>query len=563
MKKSVLVLLALMLAISNGEMAINRYLVYFTDKPEYDKMTDRQREQWVRENYNPEVIERRSLRGNGKVWDIKDFPVSKHYINKIEDLGVKVHHILKWENAISVIVENNEILEKIKDLEFVYKIEKVKSFMLKKLPVYQQLEKTTAVPEDNLLGETISFIGADTLHQLGLNGEGIIIGVFDTGFDTNHPVLRNIRSKLIGQYDFVDNDDDVSGFEESHGTITSSVIGGIYSDSTHFYSGLAIDASFILCRTEYVAQEVHAEEDNWAAAAEYAESLGVDLISTSLGYSLFDTDQGDYSYEDMDGNTTIITRAANALTERGVVVVVSAGNEGTNSWHYITAPADGQEVISVGAIGLDGRMASFSSYGPTFDGRVKPEIVSPGVSIPGANYNEENSSLFVYASGTSMACPVAAGGIALILQAFPQVPVSTLRTAIIETAEITGIEGANIRPGEQYGYGILNLKKVYDFLNDTSVIQTEISLINETLIGPNPFNISSDSRLTLAINNTIPLPATIVIFNVLGQKMMEFNTVNYATFIPADQFRNFNAGIYFLKIEGRNYKKISKMVITR
>ena len=235
----------------------------------------------------------------------------------------------------------------------------------------------------------------------------------DAGFSNlTHEAFSSMD--IIAKWDFVDNDLDVGG--HSHGTGTLSTIGGFMEGQL---IGPAYGASFILARTENdPASETPIEEDNWIAALEWADSIGVDVTSTSLGYLDFDAPYTSYTWEDMDGNTALITIAADHAVKLGITVVNSAGNNGYNSLHNtLNAPADGDSVITIGAVSSSGVISSFSSVGPTADGRIKPDLLAMGSSVYAAS--TAGTSSYAYVSGTSFSCPLAAGVCALMLQKNP------------------------------------------------------------------------------------------------------------------------------------------------
>jgi subtilisin family serine protease len=277
----------------------------------------------------------------------------------------------------------------------------------------------------------------------------VIIAVLDAGFSNlSHEVFAPMT--ILARRDFVNGDEDVGDGadqgEGSHGTMTLSVLGGFKEGQL---IGPAYAAGFILAKTENTASETPVEEDNWAAAAEWAEALGADVISTSLGYLDYDSPFTSYSFADMNGETAISTRAANLAASLGVVVVASAGNSGFDAAHNtLGAPADGRGVIAAGAVDARGTRAFFSSVGPTADGRIKPDVDAQGVSVKVAS--PTSPSLYGLADGTSFSCPLTAGVAALVVQAHPEYTPQQVADALRSTASQAG------RPDNLLGYGIVN-----------------------------------------------------------------------------------------------------------
>ncbi|HEU0108007.1 MAG TPA: S8 family serine peptidase, partial [Vicinamibacteria bacterium] len=295
-------------------------------------------------------------------------------------------------------------------------------------------------------------IDVPAVHEMGLHGEGVVVAVFDAGFNTLFHEAFAAMS-IVDRHDFVNGDDDVGDGpdrgEGSHGTATLSVLGGF---APGHLIGPAFNATFLLAKTEDTTSETPVEEDNWAAAAEWAEARGADVISSSLGYLTFDPGSSSYTFDDMNGTVAISTRAADLAGARGVVVVNSAGNEGPNALHNtLGAPADGFLVLAVGAVTPLGARASFSSVGPTSDGRVKPDIAAQGVAVTAAA--PHTPSGYVTVSGTSFSCPLTAGVVALVLQARPSATVSEVEDALRATGSQAG------RPDNLLGWGIVDAAK--------------------------------------------------------------------------------------------------------
>ncbi|MGB5137422.1 MAG: S8 family peptidase, partial [Candidatus Zixiibacteriota bacterium] len=298
-------------------------------------------------------------------------------------------------------------------------------------------------------------IQVPALHDLGYKGEGIRILMLDTGFRVNHPVFAH--TDIEATYDFINNDADVDddlpdSSQPIHGTQTFSIIGASVEG---LMLGVAYEATFLLAKTEIRADEIQAEEDNWVAGIEWGESLGSDVVSSSLGYTDW------YDSTDFDGNTAITTRAADIAASLGVIVVNSAGNQQQpgNTGATLIAPSDGDSVISVGAVDLGGQIAGFSSYGPSYDGRIKPDVCAMGVSDAVAN---PSSNGLMTASGTSFSCPLVAGAVALLLQAKPEWGYGEIYTALTSTANRSN------SPDNVYGYGIVRSLDALNYENHES-----------------------------------------------------------------------------------------------
>ena len=392
------------------------------------------------------VVSEKSLERRAKVLpkseliDFTDLPVNQNYIKEVENLGFKVKQKSKWFNSISGYA-TQEMINKISELKFVRKIDDVKKYIkkgstLEKTPneIDQNIYKPNKSSSPSSLNygnsyDELNQIDVIAAHELGYTGQGVTICVLDAGVSNlSHEVFDRMRNnhQIIAMYDFVNHDsviaDQADSGEGSHGTYTLALIGG-YKEGQLI--GPAYDSKYILAKTENTASESTIEEDNWIAAVEWADSIGVDVTSTSLGYRYDMPNDGDiyYSSEQMDGNTTIITIGADLAVKKGIVVVTAAGNEAiyhAKDQNTLVAPADGDSVITVGAVNIKGIRAGFSSFGPTADGRTKPDVMADGVNNYIPNATPGNTSDYIsYYSGTSFATPLVAGACAVILSANP------------------------------------------------------------------------------------------------------------------------------------------------
>jgi len=441
-----------------------RIWIYFKDK---GKVEFQNYQTIVSSHLSGQSVQRRLKLGRSPLYDFSDLPLEKTYLQQLKQLGFIIYRQSRWFNAVSGWIDDKTVT-KLNALSFVLKIEKVRKYSY-------SADYEPSGPDQWSLGKRIQseygpsenqdkMIGIPQAHSMGFHGEGIRIALFDSGFLLSHESLQHV--KVIASWDFIQGDSVVANgqgdapSQQNHGTEVLAVIAGY--DPMQLI-GPAYAAEYLLAKTELITSETHLEEDNWVAAAEWADSLGADIISTSLGYSTFDSGQVDYTYADMDGNTTIITRAADLAVSKGIAVFAAAGNEGLHSWHYITAPADGDSVIAVGGVQSNGSPWATSSYGPTVDGRIKPDLSAQGQSV----YSVMPTSLngYNYFSGTSMACPLAAGAAAIILSADSTLTPMQLREVMISTASQAQ------SPDNKMGYGLINLEKCLVQILDGQVLQ--------------------------------------------------------------------------------------------
>lgn len=407
------------------------------------------------------VVSEKSLKRRAKVLPenglitFEDLPLNSNYINEVKNSGLKFRHSSKWLNAVSGYVKK-DLIGNLASLPFIKKIDMV--FSLKK-PEETIADNTQTLP-DQKLNKQFSYnygpsltqvqqINVPEVHDLGYTGQGVTICVMDAGFNRlSHQAFSNMN--IIAAWDFVNGDPNVGDEgdmgEGSHGTQTLSTIGGFFEGEL---IGPAFNASYILAKTENTDSETPIEEDNWIAALEWADSIGVDVTSTSLGYLDYDPPYTSYTWQDMDGNTAVITIGADLAVARGIVVVNSAGNSGNNASHNtLGAPADGDSVIAVGSVTGSGNRSSFSSVGPTVDGRIKPDVMAMGSSVYVAS--PFSNTAYTNSSGTSFSCPLAGGVAALILCANPNLTPMQVRDAMRLTAS------NHTTPNNQFGWGILD-----------------------------------------------------------------------------------------------------------
>ena len=452
--------------ISSG-FSQTKYLIYFKNKgiePSEKLLKSNPLYKSAIKHLSEKSIERRIKNmGEGKIVTYEDLPILEEYVFQIEKLGNKIENKLRWFNAVSSYLVDDEKVEILK-LPFVDRIEPVKKFIFRNPELETSSNFLKQSSSSYLFDYGPSFgqlelSDVPAVHTKGITGEGVLLGLLDTGFNwKNHESLKD--SKVLDEYDFVfhdsstENDSSDHPNQQDHGTLVFSIVGGFKEGSL---IGAAFGSDFILAKTEDIRSEKHIEEDNYAAALEWMEGYGVDITSSSLGYSTFDSPEFSYSYKDMDGKTTIVTRAAELAFRRGVITVTSAGNEAEYPWHYIIAPADGFNTLGIGAVNNSNEVGNFSSRGPTYDGRIKPDVATQGVSVYCANAG--NYSGYITRSGTSVAAPIASGIAALLLSCHPHLKNTQVRSIFFETADNT------INPNNDRGYGLISAVKAIEFPN--------------------------------------------------------------------------------------------------
>ena len=479
-----IIFFSITLLYSEDDTPKNKYWVLLLDKntpSNFDKIK-------LVKKLNMKTKFRREKVFNHDLTTFYDWPVNQEYLNDIQEIGVELLTISRWLNAVSIMGTERQ-QEEISNLPFVKKIKPVLSFrrpLTNSHPIINRSNRTREQPlEYGNSQEQIEQIGCDLAHDAGFTGDGIRILVMDTGFSLDHEVFDSLN--VIAEWDFVNDDSNTENETEeedqnsqhNHGTMVLSTIAGYSSGNL---IGPAYNSEYLLAKTEMVAEEVQIEEDNYIAGLEWGESNGADIVSTSLGYLDW------YTYEDMNGDVALTTIAIDIAVKLGMVCVTAAGNEGNSSWGYIIAPADADSVISVGAVRSNGTIASFSSHGPTYDGRIKPEVCARGSGTACAN---PSGNGYITSSGTSFAAPLVGGSAALILSVHPDWTPMMVREALMQTASQASA------PDTNYGYGIINVWDAINYSSFDSAITPHIPLDYSLSDGyPNPFN----SGVTLSLD---------------------------------------------------------------
>jgi serine protease AprX len=476
---------------------------------------------------------------------INDLPVNQEYIKQVISKGFTLHCTSKWLNTALFKTINQDDINLLLSLPFVSNAKIVKRPVGKGLYPGKLDLQLTNNNDNPPFNRPITMLNGQLLHNSGFNGDGILIAVLDGGFIKADQIssLENLRARngIKGTYDMILRNKYVYNYHY-HGTGVLSVLAG---DIPEYIEGSAPGADYWLIRTEDTNSEFPVEEDYWAAGAEYADSLGADIISSSLGYYKFDDPVMNYKFSEMNGKSTFVSRAAEAAASKGILVVNSAGNERTNEWKRIIAPSDGDSVLAAGAVDGNNFISSFSSAGPSADGRVKPDNAAHGVSV----VLQIEPQTLVRANGTSFSCPVLSGMCACLMQAVPK----ALNMNIIDALHKNG-DRYN-KPDSLYGYGIPDMVNTLKMLQDYFVTKPD----DKTSIGPNPF--TENLEVTF---REVPGTLRVQIFNTSGKQLINKFYYDYiGRRIAINDLQNAPEGLYFVKLTSSSWTVTHKVVKLR
>ena len=549
MKKHALLLLAVLSCVfAQAQIATNLYWVQFTDKNDSPYSID------APEAYlTHRALDRRARLGI--IIDEYDLPVNPQYLQAVADCGAQLINPSKWLNGVSIRATNPSVVDAINALPFVENVRECpndpKAQELKKRWLENEMKAVEAPRAMNDVyggGSTQAHqLNINVLHDMGYQGEGMVVAVLDGGFVGTdiHPCFDNMREegRLLGVRDFVYGSTSVYS-QSSHGTSCLSTMGA-YVPNT--FVGTAPKASFYLLHTEDGDQENIVEEYNWVSGAEYADSLGVDVCSTSLGYIDFDMSQWDHPFEHFDGQTAPMTIGAEIAASRGIICLNSAGNEG-DGMCTLGIPGDAESILTIGAVDGNGDRAWFSSVGPTFDGRIKPDVMAMGQGTYVAGNPNGWYGPYYNGDGTSFSNPVMAGAVTCLRQAFPNASVQEICDVVRRCGN-----RANA-PDNQYGYGIPDFSAAFDVLHveDTFVPQN-----NFLTVYPNPSNGEVHVRL-----NEVSI-AELGVYDIMGRQMKSyhFNGLNHTSF--EHYLNELGSGVYFIKAECEYGSQTVKVIITK
>ncbi len=509
----------------------------------------------------PRALERRRLRGVLPDVVAADLPVHEAYVRALVARGASLRGTSRWLNAASVTLPARQAAE-LARLPFVASVELVPRARVSRDPEpfasdAPGTDAAAAPAQVQFAPGDTAFYGATfkqmnlmqvpQLHAAGINGAGVLVCILDGGCRTTHQIFAGLS--VVARYDFVNNDPvvddqvppDAAG-DASHGTSTLACIAGFKPGT---YVGGAYGCSVALGKTEYGATETPVEMDNWQRGAEWADSLGADVISSSLGYFQFDVPYPSYTYADMDGKTTVVTRAASEAVRRGITVVTAVGNEGAMAWHFLVAPSDADTVMAIGAVDSFNVVTGFSSRGPSADGRIKPDLTAMGSRVYLPTFT--NLTSYGRASGTSFSTPLTAGVAALVLQAHPTWGPFEVREALRETAL------NHLAPNNDIGWGLVQGFAATQWVPSTTAVLpgplpggAAVALA----AGPNPFRMGAAQVVRFSARGRVALDA----FDLRGRRVARLyegvadGPASVSWSGASEDGRSLPAGMYWLRL---------------
>jgi len=546
-KLSFLLLFLVASLFAQAQVATNIYWVQFTDKNDSPYSIDNP------EAYlSPRALQRRA--NLGIAIDEYDIPVNPQYLQAVADCGAQLLNPSKWLNGVSVHVTNPAVIEAIYALDFVEVVRNCPND-LKAQEMKERWLANEMKPVETHRGmygyyggaeAQVKQLNVDQLHEQGFDGTGIVIAVLDGGFQGTEEAscFDNMREegRLLGVRDFVYGSTTVYS-QSTHGT---SCLSTMAAYDPNEMVGTAPKASYYLIHTEDGNSENIIEEYNWVSGAEYADSLGVDVCSTSLGYVDFDMGQWDHPFEHYDGQTAPMTIGCEIAASRGMICVNAAGNDGDGVC-TLGIPGDAEHILTIGAVDSDGNRAYFSSVGPTFDGRIKPDVMAMGQGTYVAS-GYGNWWPYYNGDGTSFATPVLAGAVACLRQARPYASVQEMCDAIRECSNRAD------SPDNQYGYGIPDFTKALDMLHVSEISGQSNELIN---VYPNP----SQGEMHVTLKEGAK--ADVTVFDFMGRQMYtySFNGLNHTTL--ENYLNTLDPGVYFIHAVSELGSQTLKFVVTK
>ncbi|MCK9400192.1 MAG: S8 family serine peptidase [Bacteroidales bacterium] len=561
--KALAILLMFVSFIAGAQISPDKYFVRFTDKNNSPYSID-----------NPlEFLSQRALdrRLNQDIpVDVTDLPVNPIYLQGLAAAGATILNPSKWLNGVTIFTDNPTVIDTINALPYVAGVTKspkpapsmpvwTKDFEKPffKHEIYQEAIVSNlkqgfemGIFDYGMGLNQIQMLNGDVLHEMGYRGQGKVIAVIDAGFynanvlDVFDSLWQN--SQILGTRDFVYGGE-MSFDGHPHGSMVLSLMGGNYPGQL---IGTAPKASYWLLHSEDGNSEYIIEEYNWVSAAEFADSVGADVINSSLGYTEFDDPAQNHTYADMDGDTAPSTIGGDMAAKKGILVVNSLGNSGTDAWYYLGAPSDGDSVMGIGAVDGSGNYAAFSSHGPSYDGRVKPDVVAQGSD---AYVADPYGGGFGYGSGTSFSSPILAGMAACLWQANPTLSNMQIADAIRQSAS------QYLTPDDMLGFGIPDFVLANNILTIIDGPDGETAYLK---IYPNPFrdvftvDAGNHGGVGARMNEGI-----IEISDITGRfiGLQKVSLINSAT-VTIDLLQNAPKGLYFVKVNLNGFQSVQKVI---
>jgi subtilisin family serine protease len=514
-------------ALAQPDAAPVKYWIFFTDKQAEDDRA-------ARVALTPRALERRLLRSSPHRPPHLDTPVTAGYVERLRSLGVEPIVTSRWFNAVSARL-TAEQTETVRALPFVRDVRPVG-----RLAPRRHSPTSPVVIDYGPSQLQLDVINARAAIEAGYNGAGVVIGFLDTTYDFSLPVFAG--TEVLGQEDFTGQTQ-----TNTHGLSVASVAVGF---AEGHLVGPGFGAAVLAATTEFAPTETHQEEDFFVAGMEWLEASGADVVNVSLGYSTFDEGEGDYTYADMDGNTTLVTRAADIAAALGLAVVTSAGNEGNDDWFFITAPADADSVITVGAIRADSTRSGFSSHGPTVDGRTKPDVVALGSSVVIAR----SDGGYGTGSGTSFSAPAVSGVVAQMLQANPDLDPIAVRDVLRATASQADA------PDNDRGWGVVNaaaaVQQALALAADPAPDASVEAFLYPTVVLRDRRSLTMELR---GLGNAEPV--ALRLYDVLGRRVAVLYDGPLRTGPVTLTLPRLPAGVYFYRFTGDDLSTGGRIVV--
>ena len=552
--RALLFLFTLLLGVQSvAQIAPDKYYIQFTDKNNSPYSIDQ-----PQEFLTQRALDRREAQDIAIIEN--DIPVNPQYLDGVASTGAQLLFPTKWLNGVTIYTTDTTVLQNIENLPYVSVVRSLRNENIPAKKVFFEEEmmgdefKPDKVVKNGIRSDLdygdaetqIDQINGIPLHDAGFQGQGMVIAVLDGGFSgvPQHPAFDSLRAnnQILGDKDFIYVNGNVYT-ESGHG---KAVLSCMAANDPGVMIGTAPKASYWLLRSEDVKTENVIEEYNWVSAAEFADSVGADVINSSLSYSGFDDPTWNYTHDDLDGNTAIATIGADFAASKGILVCNSAGNSGNGGFPWNGSPADGDSVLSVGAVASNDQRAGFSSIGPTGDGRIRPVIMALGAG----SFVASGTSDYTYGNGTSFSSPIIAGMSTCLWQANPSLTVMELYEGIKESGSTAS------DPDNYMGWGIANYEKANSIL--TTIEYQLDKKDNIVSIWPNPFTNDLTLQLQLVNGGTLQMDLLSVTGSVINSQ--SFNLNNYQGEIKIGNLSGIPKGVYFLRVTGKDWIEVKRII---